>query len=69
MLYKTVMVLGVLAMAWSATWFYRVFAGLVHLQGADMIPMIVGGIAGGVGAWYFVPRLFKYEAERRRALK
>ncbi len=67
MFYKTVMVLGVLSIAHSVYWFYRVYAGQIHIGGAEIAPMVVGGIAGGIGAWYFVPWLFKYEARRRAA--
>lgn len=67
MFYKSVMAFGVLAMLWSATWFYRVFAGVQQLQPSDGIPLIVGGIAGGIAAWYFVPWLSRYEARRRAA--
>ncbi|MDG3004391.1 hypothetical protein [Paludisphaera mucosa] len=67
MFYKSVMVLGVFSIAWSVIWFYQVFAGIRHLQPTDSIPMVIGGIAGGIGAYYFVPWLFKYEARRRAA--
>ncbi|WP_422931541.1 hypothetical protein [Singulisphaera sp. PoT] len=69
MFYKTVMFLGVISLLSSAFWFYRVFAGLKHLTHDDILPMTVGGVAGGIGAWYFVPWLMKREAARRQAMK
>lgn len=69
MFYKAVMVMGVFSIAHSVFWFYRLFTGQILIGGAEIAPMVVGGIAGGIGAWYLVPWLFKYEAERRRAAK
>ena len=66
MLYRTVMAVGVLAMAWSGTWFYRILAGTEHLHRADVPAMIGGGLAGGLAALYFVPWLLRREAARRR---
>ena len=63
MLYRTVMIVGVLVMAWCATWIYRVLTGIEHLHQADVPAMIGGGLA----AFYFVPRLLKREASRRRS--
>lgn len=67
MLYRTVMVVGVLALAWSATWFYRVSTGLEQLHVEDVVPMVLGGAAGGLAACRFVPWLGRREARRRQA--
>ena len=67
MLYRTMMVLGVLALSWSGIWFYRVFTGIEHLHRADVLPMIFGGISGGLAAFYFVPWLQKRGAARRQS--
>ncbi|MDG3006630.1 hypothetical protein [Paludisphaera mucosa] len=39
--------------------------GLEVLTGDQVVPGIVGGVAGGIGAWYFVPWLFRREAARK----
>lgn len=67
MLYRFVMVVGVLMLAWSGIWFYRVLTGIEHLHGADVLPMVVGGVSGGLAAFYFVPWLQKREAARRQS--
>lgn len=53
---KFLMVLGVLAWIMVAVWLVRLGMGLEHLS-KDQIPaMIIGGISGGLGSWFFVAR-------------
>jgi membrane protein DedA with SNARE-associated domain len=62
-LYTMFVVLGVFVWIGIAVWLVRLGMGLDHIQ-KDQIPiMIVSGIAGGIGAWYYVRR----EAKKRIA--
>jgi len=59
---KFFMVLGVLVWIMIAVWLVRLGMGLEHLS-KDQIPaMIIGGISGGLGSWYFVSRSVKKRA-------
>jgi membrane protein DedA with SNARE-associated domain len=62
-LYTVFVVLGVFVWIWIAVYLVRLGMGLDHIQ-KDQIPiMIVSGIAGGIGAWYFVRRQAKKRLE------
>lgn len=59
------MALGVITWVVIAVWLVRLGLGLDHLS-KDQIPaMIAGGVAGGLGAWYFILRSAKLAAERK----
>ena len=60
------MVLGVISILGSATWFVRLFLRLERLDAGEVVPMVVGGIAGGLAAWSFVPWLLRREAMKKR---
>jgi hypothetical protein len=60
------MVVGVIFWVLIAVWSVRLGMGLDHLSKDQILPGIVGGICGGFGAWYYVPRLMKKEAAKPR---
>jgi hypothetical protein len=63
---KLLMVAGVFWWVVIAVWVVRLFMGLDHLS-KDQIPAaIVGGVCGGLGAWYYVPRHAKKLAAERK---
>ena len=53
---RILMALGVIVWVLIAVWFVRLGMGLEHLGRDQIVPGIVGGIGGGVAAWYFVAR-------------
>jgi hypothetical protein len=60
------MAMGMFFWVLIAVWFVRLGMGLDHLSKDQILPGIVGGICGGLGAWYYVPRLMKKEAAKSR---
>ena len=64
---RFLMVTGVCWCILIAVWLVRLGMGLDHLSTDQIAPGIVGGVCGGLGAWYFVPRLMKKEAAKRAA--
>jgi hypothetical protein len=59
------MAVGVIFWVLIAVWFVRLGMGLDHLS-KDQILGIVVGLCGGLGAWFYVPRLMKKEAVKSR---
>lgn len=56
---KLLMVVGALWWVVIAVWVARLGMGLEHLS-KDQIPAaIIGGVCGGLAAWYYVPRYLK----------
>ncbi len=61
---RFLMAVGVIWWASLAVWLVRLAMGLEHLGGDQIAPGIVGGVCGGLGAWWLVPRLMRKEAEK-----
>jgi hypothetical protein len=63
---KFMMAVGVVVWVWIAVSLVRLSLGLDHFSRDQIVPGIIGGIGGGWGAWYFVPRLMKRQAAKRQ---
>ena len=58
---KFMTAVGVIVWGLIAMGFVRLGLGLGYLSEEQILSGIVGGICGGWGAWYYVPRLMKKE--------
>jgi hypothetical protein len=42
-----------------AVWVVRLCLGLTFVSKDQIVPLLGGSVIGGLGAWYYVPRILK----------